>query len=489
MKALSLVFPHQLFEENPILKQGRAVYVVEEWLFFREFNFHQQKLAHQRASCRFYADYLRGQGLEVHYVEAWEAEADVRILLPSLAERGYEAVYVNRPEDDWLEGRLEAGVRAKGLRLYYEDSPSFLQSYEAVLAYGEGRKRFFQTSFYTDLRKQKGYLLEEGGKPRGGKWTYDGENRKAYPKGLEPPKTVFPQPNVYWLEAFDYVKKHFSNHLGSLNPKACYPCTFEQAEAWLRRFILERFAGFGPYEDAMLAGGGILHHSVLSPLINNGLISPERVLEAILAEEKRVELPSVEGFVRQVLGWREFIRAMYRLRGRRQRSCNFWGFERKLSDKFYRGETGLSPFDGCVRQVLDTAYCHHIERLMILGNLMLLCEVEPDEVYRWFMELFIDAYDWVMVPNVYGMSQFADGGLLATKPYLSGSNYLMKMGNFKKGPWQGIWDGLFWRFMHKHRVFFAGQPRLGMLLGTWDKMGQAKREAHLNQAERFLESL
>jgi deoxyribodipyrimidine photolyase-related protein len=145
--------------------------------------------------------------------------------------------------------------------------------------------------------------------------------------------------------------------------------------------------------------------------------------------------------------------------------------------------------DATIRKVLKTGYCHHIERLMVLGNFMLLCEFDPDEVYRWFMELFIDAYDWVMVPNVYGMSQFADGGLMATKPYISGSNYLMKMSDYKKGGWQTVWDGLFWRFMHTHRAFFLQNPRLGMLVRTFDKMPETKRQSHLIQAQTFLDSL
>jgi deoxyribodipyrimidine photolyase-related protein len=211
------------------------------------------------------------------------------------------------------------------------------------------------------------------------------------------------------------------------------------------------------------------------------------VEEAILyAENHAIPLNSLEGFIRQIVGWREFIRAVYALKGREERTRNYWGFTRKIPPSFWNGTTGIAPFDSTVNKVLETGYCHHIERLMVLGNFMLLCEFDPDEVYRWFMELFIDAYDWVMVPNVYGMSQFADGGLMATKPYISGSNYLMKMSDYEKGEWQAIWDGLFWRFMHVHRDFFLQNPRLGMLVGTFDKMSTEKQELHLNHAEGFL---
>jgi deoxyribodipyrimidine photolyase-related protein len=180
---------------------------------------------------------------------------------------------------------------------------------------------------------------------------------------------------------------------------------------------------------------------------------------------------------------------MYILKGKEERTCNYWKFYRKIPSSFYTAETGIEPLDTVIEKVLETGYSHHIERLMVLGNFMMLCEFDPDEVYQWFMEMFIDAYDWVMVPNVYGMSQFADGGIFATKPYISGSNYLMKMSDFKKGEWQKVWDGLFWRFMDKHREFFNKNPRMGMLIRTFDKMPAEKREAHLTHAEDFLKNL
>jgi deoxyribodipyrimidine photolyase-related protein len=180
---------------------------------------------------------------------------------------------------------------------------------------------------------------------------------------------------------------------------------------------------------------------------------------------------------------------VYEQAGRKQRTSNFWNFKRKIPSSFYDGTTGIIPIDITIKKVLKTGYCHHIERLMVLGNFMLLCEFDPDEVYKWFMEMFIDAYDWVMVPNVYGMTQFADGGLMTTKPYISGSNYLMKMSDYEKGAWQKIWDALFWRFMHVHRDFFGTNPRLGMLVKTFDKMSEEKRNAHLETASTYLNSL
>jgi len=245
-----------------------------------------------------------------------------------------------------------------------------------------------------------------------------------------------------------------------------------------------------------------LHHSLLSPLLNIGLLQPNEITTAALDAAKKKEIPlnSLEGFIRQVTGWREFIRAVYEREGGQQRTRNYWGFKRKIPASFWNGTTGIIPIDHLIRQLQKHAYTHHIERLMVLGNFMLLCEFDPDEVYQWFMEWYIDSYDWVMVPNVYGMTQFADGGIMTTKPYISGSNYLLKMGNWEKGEplsigndmqanWSEIWDGLFWRFMDKQRKFFSSNPRLGMLLKTLDKMNAAKKERLFAIANGYLDKL
>ena len=192
-------------------------------------------------------------------------------------------------------------------------------------------------------------------------------------------------------------------------------------------------------------------------MLNIGLLTPQQVLDRTFefSRTHTVPLASLEGFIRQVIGWREFMYCIYHAVGETQRRGNFWDCQRDLPASFYSADTGIPPVDRVIRRVMDLAYCHHIERLMVLGNFMLLCEVRPEQVYQWFMELFIDAYDWVMVPNVYGMSQYADGGLITTKPYISSSNYIRKMSDFSRGPWCAIWDGLFWRFVSRHKEVFA----------------------------------
>lgn len=483
-----LIFPHQLFVAHPALQVGTPVVLVEEALFFNQLPFHRQKIAFHRASMRAYADTLRGQGHAVRYIEAHEPDADIRQLLPRLHGEGVRALRLCDPVDDWLDRRIQRGCAQLGMACTVLPSPMFLNDETALRAYFAGRKRMYQTDFYVAQRKQRGILLDADGGPQGGKWTFDTDNRARYPKGKRPPAVALPATDAYWVEACAYVAAHFPDNPGQLDLHPRYPTDRAGALAWLDAFLHERFADFGIYEDALVAQETILHHSVLTPMLNVGLLTPDEVITAAInhGAQHAIPLNSVEGFVRQVLGWREFIRAVYLLRGREERTRNFWGFTRPIPAAYWTGETGIPPVDMVIRKVLATGYCHHIERLMVLGNWILLQEFDPDEVYRWFMALFIDAYDWVMVPNVYGMSQFADGGLMSTKPYISGSNYLVKMGDFAKGPWQQTWDGLFWRFMDRKRVFFGGNPRLGMLLQTLDKMDPDKRRAHMRAAEQGL---
>ena len=340
-------------------------------------------------------------------------------------------------------------------------------------------------------RKKRNILVDELKNPIGGKWSFDAENRKKYPRKKQAPHISFPDKNKFYEEAKAYVNLHFKDNLGELTDAPLYPIDFQSTDIWFKDFLKNRFHEFGTYEDAIVSQEKILNHSVLTPMLNVGLITPKNIIEKSIeyALKENIPINSLEGFVRQIIGWREFIRGMYITKGSEQRTCNYWNFTRKIPPSFYDGTTGIEPVDTTIKKVLETGYCHHIERLMILGNFMLLCEFSPDEVYRWFMELFIDAYDWVMVPNIYGMSQFADGGLMATKPYISGSNYIMKMSNYKKGEWQPIWDGLFWRFMNVHRVFFKKNPRLGMLVNNFDKMPEEKQTLLMETADDFLGKL
>ena len=491
MSEAVLVFPHQLFKQHPALQKNRQVYLVEEWLFFRQYNFHQQKILLHRSSMKFYEAYLKEQNYTVNYIDTTDERNDVTKLIIFLSQQKITDIHIADVVDYWLTKRIRAACKKHSIKLTFYASPSFLNTMDEVADYFSKKKTYFQTDFYVHQRKQRKILLEADGKPTGGKWTFDADNRVKFPKKEIVPAIQFPEVSSYIAEAAEYVQQHFPKNYGSADAPHFFVATFKEAEEWLDNFLKNRFEKFGIYEDAIVADESILHHSVLTPMLNTGLLTPQQIVDAVLSHAKKYNIPlnSLEGFIRQIIGWREFIRIVYEREGSKQRTINYWKFKRKIPKNFWTGTTGIAPIDITIRKVLQTGYCHHIERLMVLGNFMLLCEFDPDEVHQWFMEFFIDAYDWVMVPNVYGMTQFADGGLMTTKPYISGSNYLIKMSNYEKGDWQQVWDGLFWRFMYVHRDFFLQNPRLGMLVGTFDKMTEEKRNTHLANAEKYLTSL
>ncbi|MFN8296150.1 MAG: cryptochrome/photolyase family protein [Chitinophagales bacterium] len=483
-----IVFPHQLFKE--ITFSADKLYLVEEFLFFKQYKFHKQKIAFHRASMKFYENYLKNKGFKVVYVESSDRRSDIRILLESIKDEK-QIEYINTT-DYWLEKRISETAAKNTITLRKKESPLFLNTSNDNHSFLKTQKRYFQTDYYIYQRKKHNILLDKEQKPIGGKWSYDAENRLKYPKGKKVPNVLFPNINSYYKEAIEYTEQHFANNFGNISGNFIYPTTHEESEDWLQQFLEKRFLEFGEYEDAILQHEHILHHSVLTPMLNVGLLTPKNVIDTTLlfAESRHIPINSLEGFIRQITGWREYIRAVYEREGSQQRTRNFWKFTKKIPNAFYTANTNIKPIDDIINKVNTTAYAHHIERLMILGNFMLLCEIEPDEVYKWFMEFFIDAYDWVMVPNIYGMSQFADGGLMCTKPYISGSNYILKMSDYKKDTtWTTIWDALFWRFMHKQRNFFSQNPRLGMLIATFDKMPYEKQQQHLQTAERYLQQL
>lgn len=489
-KKINLIFPHQLFKESELLNNGNEVYLIEEYLFFKQYLFHKQKIAFHRASMKSYQHYLEEKGITVNYIDSQNELSDIRVFSKEIKSRNINSISLIDPTDFWLEKRIREISENRALQ--FIDSPLFLNTKKDLATFFKpDKKSFFQTTFYKQQRKRLNILIDKDEQPTGGKWTYDSENRKKYPKGKTPPNIYFPKSCAFWKEAVNYTAQNFKKNPGEISEDPIYPISHKTAEEWLQQFLEYRFFDFGVYEDAIVKEHVFLNHSVLSPLMNVGLISSAQILDSSLAfaEKEQIPINSTEGFVRQIIGWREFIRGMYECKGTYSRTKNYWNFTRKIPKSFYDGTTGIAPIDETIKRILKTGYCHHIERLMVLGNFMLLCEFDPDEVYRWFMELFIDAYDWVMVPNIYGMSQFADGGTFATKPYIGGSNYIKKMSNYGKGNWEPIWDGLFWRFVHQHQDFFKANPRTSMMYYSLNRMDEVKRNTHLKNAEDFLSKL
>ena len=299
-----------------------------------------------------------------------------------------------------------------------------------------------------------------------------------YPKILETKHTKYLKP---------IIEKNFKDHPGSTN-NFWLATEYDDVIKLLNFFIKEKSNLFGDYEDAVSQKDNILFHSALSPYINLGLITPELIIEKILNfhKKKKIKLNSLEGYVRQIIGWREFMRGVYQGYSEQMETKNFFKQKRKMKSSWYDGSTGLPPLDYAIKNALTHGWSHHIERLMILSNLMNLCEIKPNYVYKWFMEMFVDSSDWVMVPNVYGMGLFSDGGIFATKPYICGSSYMLKMMDFKKGEWCNIMDGLYWRFINRNRTFFLKNPRLSMMVSVFDKMKTERKNLILPAAEKFI---
>ena len=496
MTTCALIFPNQLFVENPVLRESpKRVLLVEDSLFFGDSrypaSFHKQKLAYHRATMASYSAWLKKKKLDVDIAPYESAESSLKALCKELADAGHKRVVVAELNDFMLQKRLRSAADKAGLELCELDTPGFINTCEENAEFRDGRKRWFMADFYQWQRKRLEILMD-GDEPEGGKWSFDEDNRKKLPKAQISSLPQLPQirrtPTI--KQAIDSVEEQFPDNPGSTD-NWFYPTTHSQAEQWLDTFFSERFEDFGAYEDAIVAGHNWLHHSILTPMLNTGLLTPEQIVSKTLKAAKKhaVPLNSLEGFIRQIIGWREFMRATYHDLGVPMRTTNNWKHTRAMPEQFYTGTTGIDPIDDTILRILDTGYCHHIERLMVLGGFMFLCEIEPDDIYKWFMEMFIDSYDWVMVPNVYAMSQHADGGSITTKPYFSGSNYVIKMSHYKKGEWSEIWDGLFWRWIIRNKKALAGNRRWSMMVSNADKMSEEKSENHLKVAANYLRSL
>ena len=467
-----VLLPNQLFEKAEDIDTENT-YLVEDERFFQQFNFHKKKLVLHRASMKAFQDKI-----DAEYIEFDEG-------LEKVFEKEDEIKFFD-PVDHELSERIERLSEKHKVDVEVFETPMFVNEMDWNREYFSENK-YFQLDYYKQVRKKHGILVEDG-KPVGGKWSYDPENRKKLPEDMETPEGP-DYSNEYVQEAVHYVKENFSENPGEIED-FFYPTTHEEALDNLEKFLEEKMVNFGPYQDAIDEDLKFGFHSLISSSINIGLLTPEQVVEVTLEkhEERDYPMQSLEGFLRQIIGWREYIRALYELEGKKMRERNYFGCENEMPEQFYTAQTGIPPVDVSIENVLQNAYGHHIERLMVLGNMMLLLEIDPDEVYDWFMELFIDSYDWVMVPNVYGMSQYADPRIM-TKPYISSSNYIRKMSHYSKGDWCESWDGLYWRFIDKHKEKISENYRMKMMVSTLERMNEETVEEHRENAEEYKESL
>ena len=487
MKA-TLIFPNQLFHHHPGLSKDRKVFLMEEPVFFYDranrILFHKKKILLHRLSMQQYQISLEKRGYQVDCIKR-EFLEDSSDLGKFFKKNQISSIDLCHTSDARLEKGITLNAKKHNISINWHDSPSFLLSNKVIQEDFPEGKKYSMAQFYKNQRHRFNLLLDKSGNPTGGKWSFDEANRKKLPKKIVIPSiNIYTYPEKLFSSQKIYVEKNYPKNPGSIDDFQ-YPTTREQALNALDNFLEKRFTLFGDYEDAISSREPFLFHSLLTPSLNIGLITPSEVIQKTMdfCDAHPIPINSLEGFIRQIIGWREFIRGVYQVAGDKQKKSNYWNFKKQIPESFYTGETGIPPVDNVIKRILKSAYCHHIERLMVLGNIMFLLEFDPNAVYRWFMELFIDAYEWVMVPNIYGMSQFSDGGLMCTKPYISGSNYILKMSDYTKGEWTKTWDALYWQFIDKQRAFFLKNHRMRMMVSMYDKKSDEIKKSYLHQIQ------
>lgn len=487
-RSLLVILGNQLFAPQHLPPPSEVlVFMAEDVGLCTYVRHHQQKIVLFLAAMRNYAEELRQGGYDVHYehLDVNSTLAYEDRLQHVLDDSSIVEIQHFEIEDKPMEARLVTFSSRQQLRREELPSPMFLCSRQDFASYAAATPRLLMGDFYKQQRKRHGILVDSDHQPAGGRWSFDTDNRKKLPRALTPPKIPAAGRNPHVDDLVALVKQTFPDHPGDA-AEFWWPTTRAQAHAWLDDFVTHRLESFGPYEDAMTTRSATVFHSALSPCLNMGLLTPADIVDRALREADKIPLQSLEGFLRQVIGWREFIRGIYRNFSTQQESGNFWNHDRELTTAWYEGATGILPLDDAIHTARRLGWTHHIPRLMILGNLMTLCEIKPESAHRWFMEMFVDSSEWVMGPNVYGMGIFSDGGLFATKPYICGSNYLLKMSDYAKGPWCNIVDGLYWRFIDKHRDFFGGNPRLALMPRALDRLDPDRRLRIFAAAEEFL---
>ena len=447
---------------------------------------HKLKLILFLSSMRSYADELKKNKFKVNYIDL---NKDFKIsyekkLENFIKKNKFEELISFEIEDKFFEKKISTLCKKNKIKLTFIQSPMFLNSRDEFKNYLSKTKKPFMANFYK-IARAKTDILMENNKPKGGKWSFDEDNRKKLPKDIKIPEMITAKETKHTKVLKQEINKIFKNHPGQVD-NFWLPTTYDDAVKWLDYFIIKKFNLFGDYEDAVDTNNNILFHSALSPMINLGLLTPEIIIERVKKVENKIKINSYEGYIRQIIGWREFIRGIYQNYDKQLEQNNFFQHKNSLTNKWYDGTTGLDPLDHSIKNAQKYGYTHHIERLMVLCNIMNLCEIKPNEVYNWFMEMFVDSSDWVMSPNVYGMGLFSDGGIFSTKPYICGSSYFMKMMNFKRGNWNDIMDGLYWRFINKNRKFFQSNPRLNMMVNIYDKMNADRKNHIIKKANQFI---
>jgi deoxyribodipyrimidine photolyase-related protein len=449
---------------------------------------------------RHFARALAARGVRVDYVRLDDADNSGTLrgeLMRAVARHRPTRIVATEPGEWRVHEDMRGWGEAAGVPVEIRDDTRFICSIAEFAAWAEGRKALRMEFFYREMRRRTG-LLMDGDAPAGGQWNLDAENRKRLPDDVHPPAPLRIAPDAITREVIDLVAARFPDHWGGLESFA-WPVTAKDAEAALDRFIAERLPRFGDYQDAMAEGESTLFHSLLSTSLNLGLLLPLDACRRAEAAWRKGQAPlnAVEGFIRQILGWREYVRGLYWLKMPEYARMNALGADRSLPTFYWTADSGMACIDAVVRQTRNLAYAHHIQRLMVTGNFALLAGIDPAEVNDWYLCVYADAFEWVELPNTHGMAIHADGGIMASKPYAASGRYIDRMSDHCRhcrydvreavGERACPFNALYWDFLARHRARFASNPRMAQMYRTMDRMDDAKVAAMRCQAIAFLD--
>ena len=504
MKTLRLILGDQLSQSISSLEECNKakdiILICEVWDEAIYVKHHKKKIAFLFSAMRHFAENLKQQGYSVDYITlddpkntgSFQGEVE-----RALERHRIQQIVVTHPGEYRVLTDINSWESHFDISVEIRPDNRFLSTPEDFADWAKGRKQLRMEYFYREMRKQYG-LLMEGSEPIGGQWNYDAENRKPPKQGLNISKPYTNDTDEITRDVMALVAERFPNHFGELEP-FYFAVTRDQALHVLKLFIEQRLNYFGDYQDAMIEGEPWMYHSHISFYLNCGLLLP---LECVRAAEEayhqgKAPLNAVEGFIRQIIGWREYVRGIYWLKMPEYVEANFFEATRILPDFYWTADTDMNCLRQCVLETKENAYAHHIQRLMVLGNFALLAGIDPKQVNEWFLIVYADAYEWVELPNVSGMILFADGGYLASKPYAAGGSYINKMSNYckncrykvtkKNGPDACPFNYLYWDFLARNREKLQTNHRIGMMYKTYDRMDEDKKQMISDDSQRFFD--
>ncbi len=463
---------------------------------------HIQKVVGIFYSMRQFANTLKKQGHNVIYHKILESkEIELIDILDSICQKkGVQNLYFQHPDELRMLNNLKL-LRTRGYHVSFSSTEHFISTPEDFHETFAGKKTYLMESFYRKLRKKTGILMQ-GNQPKGGKWNFDNLNRNKIPKDHLLQKPYLPSTDV--TEVYQEIIKANLPTIGSIGDSKTFfwPTNTNQALAIFDYWLKHQFKFFGDYQDAMTVNDWSLYHSRISFALNTKMLDPYTICrraESYFEENEHIPINAAEGFIRQILGWREYMRGIYWERMPKFSKENFFEHSKKLPDWFWNGETKMKCMEHSIKQSLKYAYAHHIQRLMVIGNFSLLAGVHPDQLDFWFLGIYIDAFQWVEITNTRGMSQYADGGWIATKPYVSSANYINKMGDYcqncsynyktKTDSDSCPFNALYWDFFDRHRKKLFNNFRLGMVYRTYEKMKDAQKEELRERAQYIMQNL